>query len=142
MSFSSQISRLLRHLIALGFVIWFTAQGQVNASCGDYLHHPGAKAANGSDRAREEAILQQALEDRQKEQSEEPASTCQSGRCKGSPTSPLEPTRVILPRPSIHSECSARIEIESDRIVGPYTTDSKRPLQPFLEIALPPPRAS
>jgi hypothetical protein len=123
-------------------VIWFTAQGQVNASCGDYLHHPGSKVTNGSDRASEEAILQQALENRKKERIDEPTSTCQSGRCNGSPTSPLEPTRVILPRPSIHSECSARIEIELDRVVGPYAIDSAMPLQPFLEIALPPPRAS
>lgn len=142
MPFSSQLTKLSQHLVAIGIVFWFLAPKQVDASCGDYLHHPGTKVTNGADRAREEAILQQALENRKKEQNEEPTSTCQSGRCNGSPTSPLEPTRVILPRPSIHSECSARIEIESDRIVGPYAIDSTKPLQPFLEIALPPPRAS
>ncbi len=128
------------------------SQSHVIASCGDYLHHPGAKgtngaaangaAANGADLAREEAILQQALENREKEQNKEPTSTCQSGRCNGSPTSPPEPTRVLLPRPSIHSGCSARIEIESDRIAGPYAIDATMPLQPFLEIASPPPRVS
>jgi hypothetical protein len=123
-------------------VIWFTGQGQVDASCGDYLHHPGAKVTNGSDLARAEAILQQALENRKREQTDEPTSTCQSGRCNGSPTSPLEPIRVIVPSPSIHSERSTRLEIESDLTVGFSTTDSTKPLQPFLEIALPPPRAS
>lgn len=142
MSFSSQISRLFRHLIALGMVIWFTGQGQVDASCGDYLHHPNAKVTNGSDRAREEAILQHALKNRQKEQSEEPTSTCQSGRCNGSPTSPLQPIRIILPQPSIHSECSTRMEIDLDQSVGHYAIDSTKPLQPFLEITSPPPRAS
>jgi hypothetical protein len=140
--FSSQITKLSQHLVAIGIVFWFLAPKQVDASCGDYLHHPGTKVTNGSDRAREEEILQHALENRQKEQSDEPTSTCQSGRCNGSPTSPLQPIRIILPQPSIHSECSSRIETDLDRCVGHYAIDSTKPLQPFLEIALPPPRAS
>jgi len=141
-SISSQISKLSRHLVAAGIVIWVMSQSHVVASCGDYLHHPGAKVTNGADRAREEAILQQALENRKKEQTDEPTSSCQGGRCNGSPTSPFEPSRIIPPRPSIHSECCPRIESESDRAIGIYAIDFTKPLQPFLEIALPPPRAS
>lgn len=141
-SASSQIPKLFRHLAALGIAIWFMSQCEVHASCGDYLHHPGANATNRSDLARDEAILRQALENRKKEHTDEPTSTCQSGRCNGSPISPLQPLRIILPQPSIHSECSSRIEIELERSVGHCATDSTKPLQPLLEITLPPPRAS
>jgi hypothetical protein len=141
-STSSQISKLLRHLVAFGIVIWFVSQNEVDASCGDYLHHPGTNAQAALDRARNEAILQQAAENHKREQTEEPTSSCQSGRCNRFPTSPLEPIRTILPRPNIQSEASQRMEIEPNGIVGHDTTDSTLPLQPFLEIALPPPRAS
>jgi len=129
-------------MFACVFVFGFYCLGMTNratASCGDYLNHSGSQ--NIGSRGSAGQLGQKQSPD--SDESSTPISQCKNGRCKSAPFSvPNGPTRVFIPRqhPNHFLISSFKYACQLNGMLT--NSDEYLPIQPSLEILVPPPRAT
>ena len=129
-------------LIACVFVFGFFCLGMKNnatASCGDYLNHSGSQNIGSRGSAGQLGQKHSPVSD----ESSSPISKCRNGQCKAAPFSvPNGPARVFAPRqqPNHFLISSFKCACQLNGMLA--NSDDSLPIEPSLEILVPPPRAT
>lgn len=126
---------------ACSFVFWFFGLGlanRVDASCGDYLKHSTSRLLGDSIGFSSTGFSANGLED-----SPLPACECKNGSCRSAPASlPTESSRLLVLRKQLN-QLDTSICVNGDSLQGALVASNELPpVQPSLDILVPPPRAA
>ena len=119
-------------VLAFSFVCLFfgmNASNEAFASCGDYLHHAGSVTAGKVNLEHPDFSL--------------PSSGCKNGRCRSAPI-PIhnEPSRVVIaPRQQANLFQMPDYDFDALSLGSLASGDDTFPIQPSLDLLVPPPRA-
>ena len=119
-------------VLAFAFVCLFfgmNASNEAFASCGDYLHHADSVTAGKVDLGHDDFSL--------------PSTGCKNGRCKSAPI-PIhnEPSRVVIaPRQQANLFQIPDYDFDALSLGSLASPDDTLPIQPSLDLLVPPPRA-
>jgi hypothetical protein len=122
------------HWVGLAFLVisFFGSDKRLQASCGDYLQH------------KSKDHVQKQLDSKGGPTGDEsPGSACRNGRCRANPITPVapnEPIRMIFGRSQFVASHHEDLELEAGTGRFGLAMNESKPIEPFLELAVPPPR--